>query len=197
MANELPAAQPPVSGALERDGDAKRAILDSIGGLPSADPVAAAGAKASVTPAGAPYQVFASSHMGVAYYMAVTDFIVLFHDGYALGALPAQGMDGFNRQAYMQQMRRTPNAIARYQMFPDHLELAYSNFSRSYALPGAGGPGSLVPLCLCNGTTFGGVFAYGNLMVQFNSDGSFVDRGALDNVVWKWIGPPRLTQGRY
>jgi hypothetical protein len=174
--------------ALQREADAKRAILDSIGGQPSAGPAAAAGA---------PYQVFASSHMGVAYYMAVTDFIVLFPDGYALGALPAQGMDGFNRQAYMQQMGRTPNAIARYKMFPDHLELAYSNFTRPYALPGAGGPGSLVPLCLCNGTTFGGVFAYGNLMVQFNPDGSFVDRGALDNVVWKWFGAPRRTQGRY
>jgi hypothetical protein len=161
------------------------------------DRAAAVAAQTSLTPPGAPYQIFAASHMGVAYYMAVTDFVVLFPDGYALGALPAQGMDGFNPQTYMQQMGRTPNAIARYQMFPDHLELRYSNFSRSYALPGAGVAGSLVPLCLCNGTTFGGVFAYGNLMAQFNADGSFVDRGALDNVVWKWFGPPRLTQGRY
>jgi hypothetical protein len=180
---------------LRREEAAQQAIL--AGAQPSTDQAAATGAQASVTPALAPYQVFAASHMGVAYYMAVTDFIVLFPDGYALGALPAQGMDGFNLQAYMQQMGRTPNAIARYQMFPDHLELAYSNFPRSYALPGAGAPGSLVPLCLCNGTTFGGVFAYGNLMVQFNPDGSFVDRGALDNVVWKWFGAPRLTQGRY
>ncbi len=160
------------------------------------DPAKAAAAQAAVIQAGAPYQVFAASHMGVAYYMAVTDFIILFPEGYALGALPPQGMDGFNLQAYMQQMGRTPNAIARYQMFPDHLELAYSGFARSYALPGAGS-GSLVPLCLCNGTTFGGVFAYGNLMVQFNPDGSFIDRGALDNVVWKRFGAPRLTQGRY
>jgi hypothetical protein len=160
------------------------------------DPATAAGAQAAVTPAGAPYQVFASSHMGVAYYMAVTDFIILFPNGYALPALPPQGMDSFNLQAYMQQMGRTPNAIARYRMFADHLELAYSGFAQSYALPGAGS-GSLVPLCICNGTTFGGVFAYGNLMVQFNPDGSFVDRGALDNVVWKWFGAPRLTQGRY
>jgi hypothetical protein len=34
-------------------------------------------------------------------------------------------------------------------------------------------------------------------MVQFNPDGTFIDRGALDNVVWKWFGGPRLTQGRY
>jgi hypothetical protein len=134
--------------------------------------------------------------MGVAYYMAVTDFIILFPDGYALGALPPQGMDGFNLQAYMQQMGRSPNAIARYQMFPDHIELAYSNFTRSYSLPG-GGAGSVIPLCQCNGIRFAGVYAWGNLMVQFSPDGTFIDRGALDNIVMKNFGAPRGGQGQY
>jgi hypothetical protein len=195
LSEVLPPQDRPMLSAARIRTLQRQAAATQATALPT-DPAAAAGAQASVTQAGAPYQVLAASHMGVAYYMAVTDFIILFPGGYALGALPPQGMDGFNLQAYMQQMGRTPNAIARYQMFPDHLELAYSNFARSYALPGAGS-GSLVPLCICNGTTFGGVFAYGNLMVQFNPDGSFVDRGALDNVVWKWFGAPRLTQGRY
>jgi hypothetical protein len=39
-------------------------------------------------------------------------------------------------------------------MFPDHIELAYSNFTRSYGLPG-GGAGSLIPLCQCNGISCG------------------------------------------
>jgi hypothetical protein len=164
-----------------------------------AAPVAVADAQAPATPGLAQYQVFASSHMGVAYRMAVTDFIVLFPDGSALGALPEPGMDGFNLQAYLQSLaRKGPinNAVARYQMFSDHLELTYSNFRKSYALPG-GGPGSLIPLCQCNGTRFAGVYAYGNLMVQFSPDGTFIDRGALDNIVMKNFGAPRGGQGQY
>jgi hypothetical protein len=81
-------------------------------------------------------------------------------------------------------------------MFPDHIELAYSNFTRSYSLPG-GGAGSVIPLCQCNGIRFAGVYAWGNLMVQFSPDGTFIDRGALDNIVMKNFGAPRGGQGQY
>jgi hypothetical protein len=150
-------------------------------------------------PGGLQYSVYSVSHMGVYYRMAVTDFIVLFPDGSAIGALPEQGMDGFNPQAWLQSLARSGpinNAVARYQVFPDHILLAYSNFTRSYGLPG-GGVGSLIPLCQCNGIKFAGVYAWGNLMVQFSPDGTFIDRGALDNIVMKNFGAPRGGQGQY
>jgi hypothetical protein len=150
-------------------------------------------------PVGLQYAIYSVPHMGVYYRMAVTDFILLFPDGSAIGALPEAGMDGFNAQAWLQSLaRRGPinNAVARYQVFPDHIELAYSNFTRAYGLPG-GGPGSLIPLWQCNGARFAGVYAWGNLMVQFSPDGTFIDRGALDNIVMKNFGPPRAAQGQY
>lgn len=150
-------------------------------------------------PGGLQYAIYSVPHMGVYYRMAVTDFIVLFPDGSAIGALPETGMDGFNPQAWFQSLaRREPisNAVARYQIFPDHIELSYSNFTRAYGLPGSG-PGSLVPLCQCNGVRFAGVYAWGNLMVQFSADGTFIDRGALDNIVMRNFRAPRAAQGQY
>ena len=150
--------------------------------------------------AGPQYAPFAVSRIGVTL-RAVTDFLILFPDGSALGSLPDSGMDGFNPQAWLQDLaRKGPinNAVARYQMFPDHVELAFSNFSRSYALPGASTTnGVLVSLCHCDGSRFSGVYAWGQFALQFSPDGAFVDRGAIDAVAGMDPGHPKLGQGQY
>ena len=145
--------------------------------------------------AGQTYRVFSVAHVSMLAYGGVTtDYAVLFPDGSAIGALPDEGLDGFNLQAYILQWARkgqTGNVAARYQILADRVEFVYPNYVKTYA------PQSFLPLCQCNGTKLSGVFGWDNLMVQFSPDGSFIDRGALARIVFGYWGAPQLMKGQY
>jgi len=132
---------------------------------------------------------------------AETQFMIFFPDGTAIGSIPDEGMDGFNPQAYMQELARKGqinNGVARYQMLQDHVELVFPNFTQTWQYPGASTiQGVINPLCRCNGARFSGVYAWGQYMLQFAPDGTFFDRGAIDTVALMNPRNPRAGQGSY
>jgi hypothetical protein len=159
-------------------------------------------------PSHVPEKVYLGYHLsGVVFNTNITKlFLLLYPDGWAIRDFPSDGLDTFNLQNYM----RDPDNkafVGRYRSSGNHVDVLWedapddrSSFELDETAAVAhfmGGP--LIRLCRCNGATFSGVYDAGRgATIQFSTDGTFVDRGAINAAIGIDLDNPwRPGQGTY
>lgn len=129
-------------------------------------------------------------------------FLHLFPDGWVMLGIPEQGLDGFDFQSYRIQEQNKP-FVGHYKVYGNRLDIIWldsSDHRESHDLddssPDIHGPYYIPGCSVCNGTRFAGVYEWGGTL-QFLPDGTFVDRGCIDQVLTIDLNHPRLGAGTY
>ena len=130
-------------------------------------------------------------------------FLHFYPDGWVMLGVPEEGLDRFDFAAF----RTNPQnkaLVGHYRVYGNRVDIIWldsPDHRESHDLDESGvdmhGP-FYVPSCAsCGGTTFSGTYQWGESLLQFMPDGSFVDRGCIDRVLTIDLNHPRMGAGRY
>jgi hypothetical protein len=183
----------------------------------ASQPGSAAGstAQSEVKPAATPAQ--ASAHLAegmrdgiyVGFQRAVYSlhiehrFLHFFPDAWVMLGVPKAGLDGFDLQTYVGNLQ-DKSLVGHYRVYgsrvdiiwldsPDHRE----SHDLDESAPDIHGPYYISSCGHCTGTKFDGTYAWGESTLQFLPDGTFVDRGCIDQVLTIELNHPRFGTGTY
>lgn len=132
-------------------------------------------------------------------------FLIFYADGWVMDGMPEDGLDGFNFSAYARDPHHR-GQIGRYRADGALVSIVWQDspanrefVQRDERAADLRGPSVYIPLCRCNGTRFAGAYEWDNGTLQFALDGTFVDRGVIDQLVtaWGFFNHPRVRRGTY
>lgn len=130
-------------------------------------------------------------------------FLYFYPDGWAMLGMPKEGLDDFDFQAYRNALR-DKSLIGHYRVYgnrvdiiwldsPDHRE----SHDLDESAPDIHGPYYVSSCGNCKGKKFDGTYQWEQSTLQFLSDGTFVDRGCIDQVLTIELNHPRFGTGTY
>lgn len=130
-------------------------------------------------------------------------------DGWVVKDVLPEGMIGFDFTAYRNDPHTNRSWVGRYRLDGDQINILWQDYTenrevirRNETSPRPG-INVYVPMCLCTGTTFSGKYNWGlagsGQYLQFSTDGTFLDRGVLDQMLVPspFYEHPRTQRGTY
>ena len=130
-------------------------------------------------------------------------------DGWVVKDVLQEGMIGFDFTAYRSDPHTNRSWVGRYRLDGDQINILWQDYTENREIitrnetSGKPGINVYVPMCLCTGTTFSGKYNWGlagsGQYLQFSTDGTFLDRGVLDQMLVPspYYEHPRTQRGTY
>jgi hypothetical protein len=132
-------------------------------------------------------------------------FLVFYPDGWVLNSMPEGGLEGFNFAAFAADTSNR-GLIARYRVDGEQVNMVWQDWAgrrdvvRHQEGTDVGAPNVYVPMCRCDGERFSGTYLWDYQSgIEFTLDGTFVDRGVIDQLDTDLgqYNQPRVRRGTY
>jgi hypothetical protein len=130
-------------------------------------------------------------------------FLYFFPDGWVMLGLPREGLDDFDFQAYRDTLR-DKSLIGHYRVYGNRVDIIWSDSPDDREFHDLDESARdihglyYVPSCgTCKGTKLDSTYQWEQSTLQFRPDGTFVDRGCIDQVLTIDLTHPRFGGGTY